>query len=275
MAEITRRQALGALAGLTLIGGCASQGVVLPSAELAKRSSVIGNNRRKAVFYECFYGLRQSWLNPPNEGGPFGGRQYNGDLVGDWSYISSDMTAFNHVRGRWNSSTWYGTADGSGNISVDTSAASLPASYTMHQSYVGGQWIPYERTGQCLFTAALILYRATYSANPPQPYDLPNYWPTYSATGESAANAIPGDVVYYKTGLHSGHIGICVAKNSQGIDVVDANYVGYGSSSPCRVVSSQPHSEMLARHFLHWSTISSGNWIRFSGLGKWYGTADL
>ncbi len=209
--------------------------------EVIPLTETIGSDRRKAVMFEAYYALRQGWLNPPNESGPFGGNQINGCVVGDWGYLNSDVGAFNHVVSRITRK----------NASVSNENM-LTWNYMMKASK--------ERTGQCLFFTVLLLRRAL-------SYDLPVAWSKYPASAPSARNAQPGDVVYYKHAGGSNHIGVCVLKTSAGIDVVDANFVGYGTY---RIRPGYSSSEVIGRHWLSNATINANGWKLYSGKGRWY-----
>lgn len=203
----------------------------------------IGSDRRKAVIYEAFYALRQSWINPPNQNGPYGGNQLGGCVVGDWPYLGSDPGQLNYVTKRIYRS--------------NASISSLDMSTSTYDMYGG-----YERAGQCLFFANLILRRALN-------YDLPVAWASYPTNGPSAQSAQAGDVVYYRNYKVTGnnHIGIVVLTTSGGMDIVDSNYVG-SISNPIR--KGYPDSEIIGRHWVPTSDIGKYQWKVYSGKGRWY-----
>ena len=229
------------VAALALLAGCAG-----PSQDLAssRAASQIGNDKRMAVVYECFYALRQSWLNPPNQWGPYDSPKIGYDVAGNWAYLSSDVDGYNHIKSKFD--RYYHSDD-------ETSDMTSP-NYA-----VRGGW---GRGGQCLFFVNLILWRSVH-------YDLPKSWASYSTSRPSARNAQAGDVVFKKGSPN--HIAIVVVKDSSGMDVVDSNFEGYGSKRPqYHIIPSSISSEIIGRHYYNNATIDSQGWKVYSGAGLWY-----
>lgn len=211
--------------------------------------NMIGSDNRMAVVYECWYALRQSYLNTPNSSGPNSGRTYNGCIVSDWHYMTTDTNAVNYVlrtygRSNVSVSSYFGTSD----------------NYAL-QSGMG-------RDAQCVSFATMILYRAR------KGYSLVWNWGSISANYNSypsARNASPGDLVFYQN--NSGHhVAVCVRNlGGSGIDVVDSNWIGYGEKA-CSVGTylGYCNSEMIGRHVITLSKIDGSGWKTYSGAGRWY-----
>lgn len=235
--------------GVTILPGLTA------NAETAIRPNMIGNNYQMAPVYECWFALRQSYLNTPNSEGPHSGLAVGGSVVSDWNYLASDPHAFNVIGNTYGS-----------NFSV-SSYFGLGDYYGRHNGYGRG--------GQCVSFAALILYRC-------RNYPLTWLWPTSIWSSSrlwnrpSARNSQPGDLVFYmhfnsRGRFNDGHVGVVVKQMGNGIDVVDSNYVGYGSSA--YAVGSYygvSNSEMIGRHFVSNSQLGSGGWKVYSGRGLWY-----
>lgn len=205
-------------------------------------SEMIGSNPRMSVVYECWFALRRSYLSTPNSEGPRGGLSIGGMTVSDWNYLNSDGNAINVIKGIYGS-----------NVSRCASG------YSCYSGYYYGRTGGYGRGGQCVSFAATILLRS-------RNYRL--YWTwanTRPCNYSSARYAQPGDLIFRKTGIW--HVAIVVQNLGYGLDVVDSNWVGYGSY---RVRSGYSDSEIIGRHPYTWSQLDSGCWKRYSGQGKWY-----
>lgn len=205
----------------------------------------IGSDARKAIVYECWYALRQRYLHQPDDEGPHDPPDIGGNTVSNWNYIASDVVAFNDVRRRYG---YYSTVS----PNFGTSNA-----YGLQ----GG----YGRGGQCTFFASLIIRRATGR--------MPT-WSFYGSTRGSSLtdvrNAQPGDVIVAHrtyTGAPYNHAAVVVKPLADGLDVVDSNWVGYRSH---RITAGYPDSELIGRHPLKWSKLSSDRYRCYSGRGRWY-----
>ena len=203
-----------------------------------------GSTARKSVVYECWYALRKSYFNTSSGDGPFGGNVIDNCVVSNWNYLASDTSAFKYVRGRFplaSLSNDFGTSN----------------NYAL-KSNVG-------RGGQCFFFTALILRRRC-------GYDLPNsYAKLSSGANGPASKAQPGDVIFRK----NYHVGICVKVYSDGIDVVDSNWVGTSTSKNKWSVAYDNIgkywcSEIIGRHPLSFKKLNDEGWQLYSGNKRWY-----
>jgi hypothetical protein len=214
-----------------------------------RQGSQIGSDPRLAVVRECWYALRGSaWLNPnkPIEG-PYDNPKIAGNVVGNWNYLASDTSALNwaiNKVGRTNASVTYSWVSMSGN------------SYAMYQGY--------ERTGECLFFANLILKRSRGYTGLPTWAKFPS-WGSQNAV--SVYNAVPGDIIYKRY----GHIAIVVKVDANGIDTVDSNYCGYGTYPIGPQDGTYPnYSEICGRHWYSFSYLTTNQWLTYKGASRWY-----
>ena len=209
----------------------------------------IGSSYQYMPVRECFYALRQAYLNQPTSiTGPFGGLQVGGNVVSNWNYLASDSNAFNIVR-----------QQSYGNATV-CSYFGLQNSYALKPAYGYG----IGRGGQCLFFAVLILRRS-------RSYTLPYSWSTlYGRRNGAASNAQPGDLIMTNGSIK--HIAVVIERLSYGLDVVDSNYVGSGGYSPYSVgyYNGFYNSEIICRHPFTWSDLANKGYVRLSGAGRWY-----
>ncbi|MCW3100937.1 MAG: hypothetical protein JWL77_6555 [Chthonomonadaceae bacterium] len=229
--------------------------------------SMIGTDRRKAVVFECWYALRQSFLSTPNDNGPTDEPKLFGDVVGGWNYLANDTHAMEQVKsivGEGN----YSVASNPGFNSGDNYAFEKAGS--PDNRHLG-------RGGQCTYFTCLILYRALngfrFSTRATPAGKETFLWADLTSTKyPSATGAQPGDVVFKKGTIN--HIGICVMNFGDGtLDIVDSNDCGFGKSTyAVGSYGGYYNSEMIGRHRVN---VAAEGYRVFSGNKKnnplgWY-----
>lgn len=205
----------------------------------------LSNNNRRAVVLECFYALRSSADGSCD-------KTINGNCVSNWDYLNRDTYAYGVVKGWYScySSDWTSTGDGSGcyNNYYPVSFFSNVSSYSYGTH--GGSYGNVGRGGQCKYFANLILYRSESDQRA---------FPTYSTmSGNAESNlskAVQGDVLFSTTVPHTA---IIVELKTDGLDVIDANYVTDISGTPSR--------EVIGRHLIPWSTLSANGYKIYKGV---------
>jgi hypothetical protein len=216
-------------------------------------SRAIGGDPRLAVRNECWYALDPAWLNKPNDDqGPSGISMGRISGCSKWHYISTDG---NNNALRYVLSTYGGYV--SDLIPFSRQMSSSEVAYWIGQlanDAYAMNFRTYRGVGhgaQCVSFATMILYRARGG------YKLKWSWGSINPSNyPSAINALPGDLVFYKSGS-GGHVAVCVRNYGSGITVVDSNYVGGNGN------------EVIARHNVSSSAIGN-TWKAYSGRGRWY-----
>lgn len=246
---------VGFLVGIT---GCGGETSVSSGTIPETTPRMIGNDKRKAVYYECWYALRSSYLTTPNDSGPTGGLKIKDRVASDWNYLGNDPNAFSKVQ----------ATVGSGNASV-SSYFGTSDNYGKHVS--GGT--AYGRGGQCTYFGCLILYRALngfmFNSNTDVQRDSSKgrfYWGDLDpARYPKATDAQPGDLVFTKSGTF--HLAVCVGRpDSKTMDVVESNFTGY--NDPLYSVGTYngaSNSELVARRRIDISGTDSGGYRAIFG----------
>ena len=239
----------------------------------AAQPHMIGGNRQMAVVYECWYALRQGWINPngqstPPSAGPSGGKSINGDIVSDWRYLSpsadGNSNALRYALNTYHYDVSMLLPDSGPTMSASTIEAWVNKLNADPYDYNFGS---YKSTGhgcQCVAFASMILYRALNGS--PLLNGKPFSWtyPTGSQLSSypSATTAVPGDIVFYYTDAKHLHVAICVGTSGTSVTLVDSNFVGGAGQ------------EVIGRHTVSLTSAgkdSLGNiWKRYNGSGRWY-----
>jgi hypothetical protein len=219
--EVSRRELIrvgatmvvgGALTlGLVGCGGAReyAREAIMPQDE-AGDSRMIGSDPRKAVFYEAWYALRESFLRTPNDAGPTGGAKiWDSTCLSNWNYIGSDPNAFTKVQ----------AIPGKVNASVATDPQFATGDAYGKKSGLG-------RGGQCVYFGCLILYRALngFMFSTDKSHSNFRWSDLTSRNYPSATEAVAGDLVFKPDGTQ--HLAVCVGRSGNSLDIVDSNYFG-------------------------------------------------
>lgn len=218
----------------------------------------LASNARRAVVLECFYALR------PSYDGGCDKTNYQGNCVSNWNYLNSDWSAYNTV----SDSVAYGCDIASEWATYDYGDAcypkyGAPASFWVSPN-IYGYYGTYGRGGQCKFFADLILYRSeTQHRLDGGTHTLPSSYSTMNGNAETnLATAKPGDILFtFNEGVNNNitHTAIVVELKSDGLDVIDSNYVR-------DTTSTTPYDrEVIGRHLLTWSYLQSHSYKIWKG----------
>lgn len=209
----------------------------------------LSNNNRRAVVLEAFYALR-----PSHDGSC--DKTINGNCVSNWNYLYNDPTAYTTMKNYYGclSSVWTTYNDGSGcaNNNAWVSFWANPGSYGY--GTFGGGYGSIGRGGQCRYFANLLTWRSGSSGQ-----IFPGYssmWNYGNGVERNFAYAVPGDILTSNPAFPP-HTAIVVEIKTDGLDVIDANWLTDNNTS---------NREVIGRHLMKFTDINGDRFGLWKGI---------